>query len=184
MPQECIKYIQADGDALANRILSALLEASSKKNEPVKLSEITEVIYGTSEKDKQDVVRLTTEKTLIRCGIVDKIYFSERDVRYFPVAYRFQEIRRVETGAGAKIDQLVGDVVELPRDHWPVPKEYYELTTSKAACEDALAKLEVDSEQGSIGPRAYQRIREKVQKDLEDLSKNLAKYEAISELMK
>jgi len=184
LPQDCMKHVLTDGEALANQILSALLKASSKKSEPVKLAEIADLVYGEAEKDKQDVIRLTMEKTLIKCGIVDKIRFSDRDVRYFPVAYRFQEVRRIETGTGSKIEQLVGDAVELPRDYWPVPKEYYELVTSKAGCEDALAKLEDDSKLGAVGPQAYQRIKTKLENDLEDVKKKLKGYEAIGELMR
>jgi len=184
LSQECMKYVQPDKDALANQILVALSKASARKNAPVKLSEITETIHGTAEKDKQDVIRLTMQKTLLKCGIVDKIYVSERDVRYFPVAYRFQEVQRVETGTGAKIEQPVGDVIELSRENWPVPKEFFELVTSKAGYEEALTKLEEDSRNGSVDSQAQQRIKSKLQKGLEDVSKKLKEFEALNELMK
>jgi hypothetical protein len=178
-----MRHLHPDNDALANQILFALLKASSRKNEPVKLSEISDVVYGSTDKDKQDILRLTIEKTLIRCGIVDKIYFAERDVRYFPVAYRFQEVRRIETGTGSKIEQVVGEVVELPKDGWPVPREYFELLTSKAGCEDALRKLEEDSKRALVTPSASQQVKAKLQKELDGISKKLKEYEAITEIM-
>ncbi len=182
--QECVKYVRADREALANQILAALLKASSRRNEPVKLSDIADVIYGPNEKDKQDVIRLTMDKTLIKCGIVDKIYFGERDVRYFPTAYRFQEIRRVETGTGAKIDELVGEVVELPREYWPVPKEYFDLVASRASYQDALAKLESDSKSGSIDSQTHQRLKTKFERELESVTKKLKDYEGVSDIMR
>jgi hypothetical protein len=150
----------------------------------VKLSEITETIYGTAEKEKQDVIRLTMQKTLLKCGIVDKIYVSDRDVRFFPVAYRFQEVQRVETGTGAKIEQPVGDVIELSRENWPIPKEFFELVTSKAGYVEALTKLEEDARKGSVDAHAQQRIKAKLERGLEDVSKKLREFEALSELMK
>jgi hypothetical protein len=178
-----MKHLHPDNDTLANQILYALLKASSRKNEPVKLSEVSEIIYGSTDKDKQDIVRLTMEKTLIRCGIADKIYFAERDVRYFPVAYRFQEVRRIETGTGSKIEQVVGDVVELSKDSWPIPKEYFELVASKAGSEDALKKLEEDSKQGLVAPAVHQQIKAKLQKELDGISKKLKEYEAVTEVI-
>ncbi len=184
LQQECLKHVRPDREALANQILGALLKASSKKNEPVKLSDIAEVLYGPNEKDKQDIIRLTMDKTLIKCGIVDKIYFSERDVRYFPTAYRFQEIRRVETGTGAKIDELVGEVVELPREYWPVPKEYFDLMASRTSYQEALVKLESDSKSGSIDSQTNQRLKTKLERELESVTKKLKDYEGVSDIMR
>ena len=184
LQQDCMKYVKPDKEALANQILAALLKASSRNNEPVKLSEIAEVIYGPNEKDKQDVLRLTMDKTLIKCGIVDKIHLGERDVRYFPIAYRFQEVRRVETGAGTRIDELVGEVVELPREHWPVPKEYFDLLASRTSYEESLAKLEGDAKSGSIDPQAHQRLKAKIQRELDGVTKKLKDYEGINDIMK
>jgi hypothetical protein len=184
LSQECVKYVQPDNDALANQILTAMSKDCSRRNSPVKLSEIAETIYGTAEKDKQDVIRLTMQKTLLKCGIVDKIYVSERDVRYFPVAYRFQEVQRIETGTGAKIEQRVGDVIELPRENWPIPKEFFELVTSKAGYEEALTKLEEDSRTGLVSPQTQQRVKSRLQKGLEDVSKRLREYQALNDIMK
>jgi len=183
LPQECMKHVRLENDNLANQIFLALLKATSRRGEPVKLSDLTNVLYGAGEKDKQDVVRLTMEKTLIRCGAVDKIHFSDRDVRYFPVAYRFQEVNRVETGTGSKIEQLVGELLEMPREFWPLPDEYFHLVTSERGYEEALAKLDQDSKSGAVDPRTYGRLKEKIQSELAGIAKKLRDYEAIRELL-
>ncbi len=158
--EECVKYVGLDKDAIANQIFTALLTLSAETEAPVKLSEIAETIYKTSEKGKQDILRLTMDKTLLKCGIVEKIYFAERDVRYFPAAYRFQEVRRVENSAGQKIDQLIGDVIQLPRKWWPIPKEFYELTSLKAGYEEAFSRLEEDRAQGAVDASTYSMAKE------------------------
>ncbi len=181
--EECVKYVGLDKDAIANQIFTALLTLSARTDAPVKLSEIAETIYSTSEKSKQDILRLTMDKTLLKCGIVEKIYFTERDVRFFPSAYRFQEVRRVENSAGQKIDQLIGDVLEVPRKYWPVPKEFYELTSLKEGYEEALSKLEEDRAQGSVDVATYSQVKPKLQSEMEAITKKLREYEGISDLM-
>ncbi len=183
LSDECVKYVKMESDALANQIFLALLKSSSEKEGPVKLSEIAETVYGASDKAKQDVIRLTMEKTLLKCGLADKIYFKERDVRYFPTAYRFQEVRRVETATGKKIDEVIGEVIELPRSHWPVPKEFFDLTATKVGYEDALKKLEEDHQNSLVTPSSYARLKGKLQDDIERVSKTLKKYDEITELM-
>ena len=181
--EECVKYVGLDKDAIANQVFTALLTLSARTEAPVKLSEIAESIYNTSEKSKQDILRLTMDKTLLKCGIVEKIYFAERDVRYFPSAYRFQEVRRVENSAGQKMDQLIGEVLEVPRKYWPVPKEFYELTALRGGYEDAMSRLEEDRAEGSVDPATYSHVRARLQAEMEVLSKKLMEYEGISDLM-
>jgi hypothetical protein len=181
LPAECMKYVARGEDSLASQILTALLKASSKDNEPVKLADIAEVMYGPGHKEKLDVVRLTMDKTLIKCGIADKIYFSDRDVRYFPAAYRFQEVSRVETGTGTKIEQLVGSVAELPREYWPVPREYFELVAARGASDDALAKVEEDHSLGVIDDRTYEEAKRSLKQEMETLSRKLKVYDEIGE---
>jgi hypothetical protein len=156
---------------------------SAKTEAPVKLSEIAETIYNTSEKSKQDILRLTMDKTLLKCGIVEKIYFTERDVRYFPSAYRFQEVRRVENSAGQKMDQLIGEVLEVPRKYWPVPTEFYELTALRGGYQDALSRLEEDRAQGSVDAATYSKVKSRLQAEMEVVAKKLRAHDGISDLM-
>jgi len=181
--EECVKYVGLDKDAIANQVFTALLTLSAKTDAPVKLSEIAETIYNTSEKGKQDIIRLTMDKTLLKCGIVEKIYFTERDVRYFPSAYRFQEVRRVENSAGQKMDQLIGEVLEVPRKYWPVPREFYELTALRGGYEDALSRLEEDHEQGSVDAATYSQVKARLQAEMEVIVKKLREYEGMRDLM-
>jgi hypothetical protein len=179
---ECMKYVVQGDDSLAQQILAALLKTSSRKNGPVKLAEITEEMYGPAQKDKLDVVRLMTEKTLLRCGIVEKIYFSERDVRYFPTAYRFQEVRKMETGTGKTV-QLVGDPVALPKDFWPIPAEYFELTIAKETADEALSKLQQDKAGGVVDDRAFERISRSLADEREGIERKLKRYAEVAGLM-
>lgn len=183
LPQECMKHVRLENEALANQTFLALLKTTSRRGEPVKLPDLVNILYGGREKDKQDVVRLTMEKTLIRCGIVDKIYFSDRDVRYFPTAYRFQEVNRVETGSGTKMEQLVGDVFEVPPVYWPLPPEYFELVTSKKGYDDALRKLDEDSKKGAVDQKTHRRLKEKMQVELNGVAKKLKEYDGVSQLI-
>jgi hypothetical protein len=180
---DCMRHVLPGKDSLTKQILAALLRATTKRNEPVKLSDIADIMYGDAPKDKLDVIRLTLDKTLIRCGIVDKIYFADRDVRYFPVAYRFQEISRVETGTGSKIEQLVGEVVRLPTDMWPAPTEYYRLVVESKASEDALTKLEADHVQGRVEKGTYEATKKKLLGEAESLTKKLRPFSELDEIM-
>jgi len=182
LPHECMKHVRLENDALANQAFLALLKATSRRGEPVKLPDLVKILYGGGEKDKQDVVRLTMEKTLIKCGVVDKVYFSDRDVRYFPAAFRFQEVNRVETGTGTKMEQLVGEVFEVPPEYWPLPQEYFELLTAKKGYDDALHKLDEDSEKGGVDRKTHRRLKEKMQGELDRVTKKLKEYEGVSQL--
>lgn len=179
LPGECMKHVLPGEDSLAKQILLALLKASSRRNEPVKLAEIVEAMYGEPQKDKQDVVRLTMDKTLLKCGIVEKIYFSERDVRYFPAAYRFQEVQRIDTGTSSKAVQLVGEKVQLPREYWPLPPEFLNLSLAKGSTDDAISKLEQDHADRLVDDRTYEKLKRGLQGEAEEIAKKLKEYAEI-----
>jgi hypothetical protein len=181
---DCMRHVLPGKDYLAKEILEALLKVSSKRNMPVKLSEIAELMYEDAPKDKLDVIRLTLDKTLIRCGIVDKIYFADRDVRYFPVAYRFQEVSRVETGSGSRIEQLVGEVIRLPVDLWPVPPDYYRLVIESKASDDALSKLEEDHRSGQTDDKNYESTKKKLRERSDVISRRLKQFSELDDIMR
>jgi hypothetical protein len=114
---------------------------------------------------------------------VEKIYFKDRDVRYFPTAYRFQQIRRVENSSGQKIEQLMGDVVELPRKFWPLPHEFYDMVLLKLGYEYAVSKLEKDRAGMYVDPRTYSRAKAKLEGELEAVAKKLRDYEGFADLV-
>jgi hypothetical protein len=183
LQQDCAKYLQMDGGSLASQILLGLLKATAAKQAPVKLSEIVDAMYGKEGREKQDVVRLTMEKTLLKCGIVEKIYVGERDVRYFPAAYRFQEVSRSETSSGSKTEQLVGAEVRLPAKYWAVPAEAYQLIVEREACMKALDKLEEDVRRGSVDAEEYRRMKEGLTRSLSETEKRLKNYGEIVSLI-
>jgi len=79
---------------------------------PVKLSEIAQLIIGQSDKVKQDLVRLTIEKSLLKCGLVEKLRYASNDVRYILTAYRFQKIKEIDSFRGDS-SEPIGAVFEL-----------------------------------------------------------------------
>ncbi|EIJ66564.1 hypothetical protein BD31_I1928 [Candidatus Nitrosopumilus salaria BD31] len=63
----CFKYLEESSkDLLTQKIIFAISELTAEKMGPVKLSEIAHVAIGESDKSKQDLVRLTLEKSLLK----------------------------------------------------------------------------------------------------------------------
>lgn len=95
-----------------------MAELTAEKMSPVKLSEIAQKTTGQSDKSKQDLVRLTIEKSLLKCGLAEKLKYAPNDVRYILTAYRFQKIKEIDSFRGES-SQPIGDVFELPKSSWP-----------------------------------------------------------------
>ena len=89
----------------------------------------------------------------------------------------------MENSAGQKMDQLIGEVMEVPRKYWPVPREFYELTALRRGYEDALSRLEEDREQGSVEAATYSQVKGRLQAEMEVIVKKLKEYEEIGDLM-
>jgi len=110
---------------------------------PVKLSEIAQKTIGQSDKSKQDLVRLTLEKSLLKCGLAEKLKYASNDVRYILTAYRFQKIKEIDSFRGES-SQPIGDVFELPKSSCPISDEFYLLLAKKYGYEQSLKKLHSD----------------------------------------
>ncbi|MGI0004492.1 MAG: hypothetical protein ACREAX_04255, partial [Candidatus Nitrosotenuis sp.] len=79
----CFKYFEESSkDLLTQQIIYAVANLVAKKMGPVRLSEIAQAISNTTEKAQQDNIRITIEKTLLKCGIMEKLRYSVKDVRY------------------------------------------------------------------------------------------------------
>ncbi len=125
LKENCFKYFEESSKALlTQKIIFALSELTAEKMGPVKLSEIAQKTTGQSDKSKQDLVRLTIEKSLFRCGLVEKLKYAPNDVRYILTAYRFQKIKEIDSFRGDS-SEPIGDVLELPKSTWPIPDEFY-----------------------------------------------------------
>ena len=115
LKENCFKYLEESSKKLlTQKILFAMAELTAEKMSPVKLSEIAQKTTGQSDKSKQDLVRLTIEKSLLKCGLAEKLKYAPNDVRYILTAYRFQKIKEIDSFRGES-SQPIGDVFELPK---------------------------------------------------------------------
>ena len=74
LKENCFKYLEESSkELLTQKILFAISELTAEKMGPVKLAEIALKTTGINDKLKQDLVRLTIEKSLLKCGLVEKL---------------------------------------------------------------------------------------------------------------
>jgi len=138
LKENCFKYLEdSSRQLLTQKIIFAISELTCEKMGPVKLSEIAQLIIGQSDKVKQDLVRLTIEKSLLKCGLVEKLRYASNDVRYILTAYRFQKIKEIDSFRGDS-SEPIGAVFELPKSTWPIPDEFYQLIAKKHGYEKSL----------------------------------------------
>ena len=131
LKENCFKYLEESSkELLTQKILFAISELTAEKMGPVKLAEIALKTTGINDKLKQDLVRLTIEKSLLKCGLVEKLKYAPNDVRYILTAYRFQKIKEIDSFRGDS-SEPIGDIFELPKSSWPIPDEFYLLLAKK-----------------------------------------------------
>ena len=184
LKENCFKYLEDDSKALlTQKILFAISELTSEKMGPVKLSEIAQKTIGEKDKNKQDLVRLTIEKSLLKCGLVEKLKYASNDVRYILTAYRFQKIKEIDSFRGES-SQPIGDVFELPKNTWPISDEFYLLLAKKYGYEQSLKKLHSDYD-GDIIPRGkYETLNSDYKKSLDQINEKLdSKYSGLEALV-
>jgi len=186
LSKKCVKYVKAPEQAeelLTHKVLLSLAKRVHEKREPVKLRDIVEGVYGSVTKRDMDIVRLLMGKTLIPCGIVEKLYIGKRDVRYLLIAYRFQETHQVYSSSGQVLTEPVGPIIEIPREHFPIPLEVFQLLLSKKGLDRALSKLNEDFGSGKIGETLYQKMKTEYEDFRESVSKKLSEYEELLKLL-
>jgi hypothetical protein len=168
---------------LAQQLIYSIAKLSSEKMGPVKLGEIAHEIFSISDKSKQDNIRLTIEKTLLKCGIVEKLRYAPNDVRYILTGYRFQKTRKIESFRG-DTSEPVGEIFELPRSTWPIPDEYFILRSKKEGYAEALKKINSDYDSGKIPKGTYEVLMHKMNENLNHLTKKIeTKFGEIEELV-
>ncbi len=114
LKENCFKYLEdSSKELLTQKIIYAISELTAKKMGPVKLSEIALKSTGKNDKLKQDLVRLTIEKSLLKCGLVEKLKYAPNDVRYILTAYRFQKINRFSEITQATINQIITIIIHV-----------------------------------------------------------------------
>jgi len=184
LKENCFKYLEESSKALlTQKIIFALAELTAEKMGPVKLSEIAQKTIGQSDKSKQDLVRLTIEKSLLKCGIVEKLKYAPNDVRYILTAYRFQKIKEIDSFRGDS-SEPIGDVFEIPKSSWPIPDEFYLLLAKKYGYEQSLKKLHSDYDNNLIARGQYENLNNDYTKLLNQVNEKLdSKYSALETLV-
>ncbi|QLH03222.1 hypothetical protein C5F47_06510 [Nitrosopumilus cobalaminigenes] len=184
LKENCFKYLEdVSKELLTQKILFAIAELSAEKMGPVKLSEIAEKTTGAHDKSKQDLVRLTIEKSLLKCGLAEKLKYASNDVRYILTAYRFQKIKEIDSFRGES-SQPIGDVFELPKNTWPISDEFYLLLAKKYGYEQSLKKLHSDFDSDVIPRGKYETLNSDYKKSLDQINEKLdSKYSGLEALV-
>ena len=184
LKENCFKYLEdSSQQLLTQKIIFAISELTCEKMGPVKLSEIAQRAIGQNDKGKQDLVRLTLEKSLLKCGLVEKLKYAANDVRYILTAYRFQKIKEIDSFRGES-SEPIGDVLELPKSTWPIPDEFYQLIAKKYGYEKSLNKLHSDCDSKLIPRGKYETLNSEYTKSLEQIKDTLdSKYSGLETLV-
>ena len=184
LKENCFKYLEESSkELLTQKIIFAISELTAEKMGPVKLSEIAQKTTGINDKLKQDLVRLTIEKSLLKCGLVEKLRYAPNDVRYILTAYRFQKIKEIDSFRGDS-SEPIGDVFELPKSSWPIPDEFYLLLAKKYGYEQSLKKLHLDYDADLIPRGQYENLNNDYTKSLNQIREKLdSKYSALETLV-
>ncbi len=184
LKENCFKYLEESSkELLTQKIIFALSELTAEKMGPVKLSEIALKTTGINDKLKQDLVRLTIEKSLLKCGLVEKLKYAPNDVRYILTAYRFQKIKEIDSFRGDS-SEPIGDVFGLPKSSWPIPDEFYLLLARKYGYEESLKKLHLDYDADLIPRGKYENLNNDYTKILKIIREKLdSKYSALETLV-
>ena len=180
----CFKYLEESSQALlTQKIIFAMSELTAEKMGPVKLSEIALKTTGQNNKLKQDLVRLTIEKSLLKCGLAEKLKYAPNDVRYILTAYRFQKIKEIDSFRGDS-SEPIGDVFELPKSTWPIPDDFYLMLAKKSGYEKALKKINSDFDDDLIPRGKYEDLISDYTKNLNQIQSKLdSKYSGLEELV-
>jgi len=184
LKENCFKYLEESSQSLlTQKIIFAISELTVDKMGPVKLSEIALKTTGQNDKLKQDLVRLTLEKSLLKCGLVEKLKYASNDVRYILTAYRFQKIKEIDSFRGDS-SEPIGDVFELPKSSWPIPDEFYLLLAKKYGYEQSIKKLHSDYDSELIPRGQYENLNNDYTKSLAQVREKLdSKYSELEILV-
>lgn len=184
LKENCFKYLEdVSKDLLTQKIFFAISELTADTMGPVKLSEIAQKTTGENDKLKQDLVRLTIEKSLLKCGLVEKLKYASNDVRYILTSYRFQKIKEIDSFRGEST-QPIGDVFELPKNTWPISEAFYLLLAKKFGYEQSLKKLHSDFDNNVIPRGKYETLNSDYTKSLDQINEKLdSKYPGLETLV-
>jgi hypothetical protein len=98
-------------------------------------------------------------------------------------AYRFQKIKEIDSFRGES-SEPIGDVLELPKDTWPIPDEFYLLLAKKYGYEQSLKKLHSDFDADLIARGKYETLNSDYTKSLNQINEKLdSKYSGLEILV-
>lgn len=171
--ENCFKYLeQTSKDLLTHKIIFAIAKITREKFGPVKLSEIDKEIFANNDKSKQDLIRLTIEKSLLKCSIVEKLRYSVKDVRYILTGYRFQKIRSLDSFRGDRKETL-SDVFEIPKSFWPIPDDYFILKAKRFGLDETRKKINFDYDKNFIPRGKYENLIKFYEDKINDIQKKI-----------
>ena len=174
LKEGCFKYLEASSEELlTHKTIISIAKLSSEKMGTVKLAEIAEDVFGTGDKSKQDLVRVTIERSLMKCGIVEKLRYSTIDVRYILVAYRFQKVKEIDSFRGDR-SEPIGKIFEISHSSWPIPDEYFILLSEKFGDDEVLKKINSDFDKDLIPRGKYEDLTREFTEHLSQISKKLS----------
>ena len=184
LKENCFKYLEESSqELLTHKIIFAIAELTNEKMGPVKLAEIAQKVSGSGDKSKQDLIRLTLEKSILRCGLVEKLRYAPNDVRYILTAYRFQKVRQIDSFRGESSEPL-GKVFEIPKSSWPIPDEFYILESKKHGYNEALKKINSDFDKDLIPRGRYEDLVREYTESLNQIrNKITSQFKGIEELV-
>ncbi len=183
LKEDCFKYLEESSkDLLTHKIIFSIAKLSSEKMGPVKIAEISKDVFGEDEKSKKDLIRLSIEKSLSKCGMVEKLLYASNDVRYLLTAYRFQKVREIDSFRGDRVESL--DKFEIPKSLWPIPDEYFKLLSKKFGYDESLKKINSDFDHGVIPRGEYEDLIREYSKNLTQIQNKIhSKFNGLEDLV-
>lgn len=183
LKEDCFKYLEESSkDLLSHKIIFSIAKLSSEKMGPVKIAEICKDVFGEDEKSKKDLIRLSIEKSLSKCGMVEKLLYASNDVRYLLTAYRFQKVREIDSFRGDRVESL--DKFEIPKSLWPIPDEYFKLLSKKFGYDESLKKINSDFDHGVIPRGEYEDLIREYSKNLTQIQNKIhSKFNGLEDLV-
>jgi len=183
LKEDCFKYLEESSKGLlTHKIIFSIAKLSSEKMGPVKIAEISKDVFGEDEKSKKDLIRLGIEKSLSKCGMVEKLLYASNDVRYLLTAYRFQKVREIDSFRGDRVESL--DKFEIPKSLWPIPDEYYKLLSKKFGYDESLKKINSDFDHGVIPRGEYEDLIREYSKNLTQIQNKIhSKFNGLEDLV-
>lgn len=180
---KCFKYFEeSSSELLTHKIIFSIAKLSSEKMGPIKLAAISENIFGISDKSKQDLIRLTLEKSLSKCGIVEKLRYASNDIRYILTAYRFQKVKDIDSFRGDRVESL--DLFDIPKSSWPIQDEFFQLISKKYGYAETLKQINSDFDQGLVARGKYENLIRKYSENLSRIQNKLnSKFKGLEELV-